>query len=112
MPAATPDFHKNLRSDLRIENNLYFCSCKQQTQLQKIMETVTITFSPNIPFAARIDAFLKTVPPGVKVSKSVKPRRKRRSNYQITLDTIREAREGKNLNHYASAEELFEKLGI
>ncbi|MBR7022863.1 MAG: hypothetical protein IKI09_05255 [Bacteroidales bacterium] len=76
------------------------------------METVTLTFNPDIPFAANIDAFLKTVPSEVKVSKSMKPKRKRRSNYQITLDTIKEAREGKNVTHYASVEELFEKLGI
>ena len=76
------------------------------------METVTLTFNPDIPFAANIDAFLKTVPSEVKVSKSMKPERKRRSNYQITLDTIKEAREGKNVTHYASVEELFEKLGI
>ena len=76
------------------------------------METITLTFNPNIPFAANINAFIDTLPPTVKVSKSVKPKRKRRSNYQITLDTIREAREGKNLNHYNSVEELFEKLGI
>ena len=76
------------------------------------METVTLTFNPDIPFAANIDAFLKTVPSEVKVSKSMKPKRKRRSNYQITLHTIKEAREGKNVTHYASVEELFEKLGI
>ena len=76
------------------------------------METVTLTFNPDIPFAANIDAFLLTVPAEVKVEKSVKPKRKRRSNYQITLDTIKEARGGKNLNHYSSVEELFEKLGI
>lgn len=76
------------------------------------METVTLTFNPDIPFAANIDAFLKTVPSEVKVSKSMKPKRKRRSNFQITLDTIKEAREGKNVTHYASVEELFEKLGI
>ena len=76
------------------------------------METVTLTFNPDIPFVANIDAFLKTVPSEVKVSKSMKPKRKRRSNYQITLDTIKEAREGKNVTHYASVEELFEKLGI
>ena len=76
------------------------------------METVTLTFNPDIPFAANIDAFLKTVPSEVKVSKSMKPKRKRRSNYQITLDTIKEAREGKNVTHYASVEELFEKLGV
>ena len=76
------------------------------------METVTLTFNPDIPFAANIDAFLKTVPSEVKVSKSMKPTRTRRSNCQITLDTIKEAREGKNVTHYASVEELFEKLGI
>lgn len=77
------------------------------------METVTLTFDPSSPFAVRFSAFLETVPPDVKVSHSEKPRkRKRRSNYQITLDTIREAREGKNLTRYASVDELFEKLGI
>ena len=74
------------------------------------METVTFTFNPNSPFAASIEAFLKTVPQDVKVSKSVKPRRKRRSNYQITLDTIREAREGKNLTRYNSFEAFMEKM--
>lgn len=74
------------------------------------METITITFTPGIPFAAKIEALLKTAPEGVKVSKSVKPKRKRRSNYQITLDTIREAREGKNVNHYSSFEEFCEKM--
>lgn len=81
------------------------------------METVTITFAQDSPFAACMEAFLKTVPADVKVSKRTKPasmpaRRRRRSNAQITIDTIREAREGKNLNHYASVDELFEKLGI
>ena len=76
------------------------------------METITLTFNPNTPYAAKINAFIDNLPKAVKVSKTVKPRRKRRSNYQITLDTIREAREGKNLNPYNSVEELFEKLGI
>ena len=76
------------------------------------METVTLTFDSKSPFAANLNAFLKTVPADVKISKSMKPKRKRRSNYQITLDTIKEAREGKNVTHYASVEELFEKLGI
>ena len=76
------------------------------------METVTFTFDSNSPFAANLNAFLKTVPSDVKVCKSIKPKRKRRSNYQITIDTIKEAREGKNVTRYASVEELFEKLGI
>lgn len=74
------------------------------------METVTLTFNPNIPFAANIDAFLKTVPSEVKVSKSMKPKRKRRSNYQITLDTIKEAREGKNVTYYKDFEDFKEKM--
>lgn len=74
------------------------------------METVTLTFNPNIPFAANIDAFLKTVPSDVKVSKSMKPKRKRRSNYQITLDTIKEAREGKNVTYYKDFEDFMEKM--
>ena len=76
------------------------------------METVTLTFDSKSPFAANLNAFLKTVPSDVKISKSIKPKRKRRTNYQITLDTINEAREEKNVTHYASVEELFEKLGI
>ena len=76
------------------------------------METVTLTFDSKSPFAADLNAFLKTVPADVKVSKSIKPKRKRRSNYQITLDTVTEAREGKNVTHYSSVEELFETLGI
>ncbi len=74
------------------------------------METVTLTFNPDIPFAANIDAFLKTVPSEVKVSKSIKPKRKRRSNYQITLDTIKEAREGKNVTYYKDFEDFKEKM--
>ena len=76
------------------------------------METITLTFNPNTPIGANINAFVAELPKAVKVSKTVKPARKRRSNYQITLDTIHEAREGKNLNHYDSVDELFEKLGI
>ncbi len=36
------------------------------------METITLTFSTSNPFAANIDAFLKTVPSSVKVSKRMK----------------------------------------
>lgn len=77
------------------------------------METVTITFNSGSPFAANLAAFLKQAPADVSVTHTpAKAKRKRRSNYQITLDTIKEAREGKNVTHYASVEELFEKLGI
>lgn len=88
---------------------MYFCNANTNGNTND-METITLTFNPNIPFAANINAFIDTLPPTVKVSKSVKPKRKRRSNYQITLDTIREAREGKNVNHYSSFEEFCEKM--
>lgn len=87
---------------------VYLCRLKKKIK----METVTLTFNSNSPFAANLNAFLKTVPSDVIVSKSLKTKRKRRSNYQITLDTIKEAREGKNVTHYASVDELFETLGI
>lgn len=83
-----------------------------RNERKKQMETITLTFNPNTPIGANINAFVADLPKAVKVSKTVKPARKRRSNYQITLDTIREAREGKKLNHYDSVDELFEKLGI
>lgn len=52
------------------------------------METITLTFNPNSPFAANVEAFLKTVPRGVKVSKSVKPARKRRTEKERILANI------------------------
>lgn len=77
------------------------------------METVTITFNSGSPFAAHLAAFLSEAPSDVAVTRRPAPaKRKRRSNYQITLDTIKEAREGKNVTQYASVDELFEKLGI
>ena len=94
----------------------YLCGAKEKKRKKK-METITLTFNPNMPYAASIEAFLKTLPEDVKVSKDfgrreARPSRKRRSNYQITVDTVHEAREGKNVNRYNSADELFEKLGI
>lgn len=77
------------------------------------METVTITFNSGSPFAANLATLLSQAPSDVSVTrKPATVKRKRRSNYQITLDTIKEAREGKNVTHYTSVEELFEKLGI
>lgn len=74
------------------------------------METITLTFNPNIPFAANINAFIETLPPTVKVSKNLKAKRHRRSNYQITLDTIREAREGKNVTRYKDFDDFKRKM--
>ena len=52
------------------------------------METVTLTFSPDSPFAASVEAFLKTVPQDVKVSKSMKPAHKRRTQKERVLANI------------------------
>lgn len=52
------------------------------------METITLTFNPNSPFAASVEAFLKTVPHGVKVSKEMKPARKRRTRKERILASI------------------------
>ena len=52
------------------------------------METITLTFNPDSPFAASVEAFLKTVPEGVKVSKSIKPLRKRKTEKERFLDSL------------------------
>lgn len=57
-----------------------------------------MTFNPNSPFAANVEAFLKTVPQDVKVSKIVKPARKRITKKERFLDELKEAgREAKQL---------------
>ena len=62
------------------------------------METITLTFNSNSPFAANLEAFLKTIPQDVKVSKSVKPARKRITKKERFLDELKEAgREAKQL---------------
>lgn len=76
------------------------------------METVTLTFNSNSPFAVRLAALLKSAPDDVSVTrKPATSKRKRKSNYEITLEALKEVREGKG-NQYDSADELFEKLGI
>lgn len=76
------------------------------------METITLTFNPNSPFAASVEAFLKTVPQGVKVSKEVKPARKRRTRKERFLASItkaaRQAEELASKPHksYNTSEEL------
>lgn len=63
-----------------------FAARNRQTHFP--METVTLTFNPASPFAASMEAFLKTVPRGVKVSKSVKPVRKRKTEKECILANI------------------------
>ena len=75
------------------------------------METITLTFNPAMPYAASIAAFVKTLPQGVKVSKGVKPLRKRRSNRQVTLDALNEVRSGGG-RHYDSLEEFYKEMGL
>ena len=56
-----------------------------------VMETVTLTFNPDSPFAASVESFLKTVPQGVKVTKSVKPARKRMTKKERFLAELKKA---------------------
>lgn len=75
------------------------------------METVTITFNSSSPFAANLAAFLSQAPADVAVTHGpATAKRKRKSNYEITLETIKEAREGKNVTHYTSFEEFKQKM--
>ena len=55
------------------------------------METITLTFNPAMPYAASIEAFVKSLPQGVKVSKEVKPRRKTKTKKERFLANLAKA---------------------
>ena len=79
------------------------------------METVTLTFSPSSPFAACMEAFLKTVPADVKVSKRTKPARKQLTKKERLLVEIakgaEEARRMASKPHKTyTAEEIAEAI--
>lgn len=80
------------------------------------METVTITFSPNSPFAANVEAFLKTVPRDVKVSKSMKPVRRRLTKKERFLSRlVKAAKQAEELaskphESYSTSEELIASI--
>lgn len=73
------------------------------------METITLRFSPNNPFAASLEALLQNAK-GVSVMERriVKPSRARKGTL---AKAIEEEKEGK-VTTYANVEELFEDLGI
>lgn len=73
------------------------------------METITLRFSPNNPFAASLEALLQNAK-GVSVMERriVKPSRGRKGTL---AKAIEEEKEGK-VTTYANVEELFEDLGI
>lgn len=88
-----------------------------QRELQKTdtMETITLTFSTNSPFAASMEAFLKTVPADVKVSKRTKPARKRLTKKERFLAKLTKAGQqalemSKKPHKSYTAEELMESL--
>ncbi|MBQ6771292.1 MAG: hypothetical protein IJP44_10000 [Bacteroidales bacterium] len=80
------------------------------------METITITFNPNSPFATSVEAFLKTVPHGVKVSKEMKPARKRRTRKERFLASLTKAAKqaeelaSKPHKSYSTSEELIASI--
>lgn len=55
------------------------------------METITLTFNPNTPIGANINAFVADLPKAVKVSKTVKPARKCRSKKELFLASLTKA---------------------
>ena len=57
------------------------------------METITLTFNPNSPLGVHINAFVDDLPDAVKVSKSVRPARKRRTEKERFLDELAKAAE-------------------
>ena len=73
------------------------------------METITLRFSPNNPFAASLEALLQNAK-GVRVMEKriVQPSHPRKGTL---AKAIEEEKEGK-VTTYANVEELFEDLGI
>lgn len=73
------------------------------------METITLRFSPDNPFAASLDALLREAK-GVSVMERriVKPSSGRKGTL---AKAIEEEKEGK-VTAYSNVEELFEELGI
>lgn len=73
------------------------------------METITLRFSPDNPFAASLETLLRNSE-GVDVMEKriTKPTRSRKGTL---AKAIEEEKEGKVIT-YANVEELFEELGI
>ena len=76
------------------------------------METITLQYNPNSTFASALAALLRDAKDVNVMEKRITPKRHRKTNYEKTLEAIRDANEDKNLTSYASVDELFEKLGI
>ena len=76
------------------------------------METITLQYNPNSTFASALAALLRDAKDVSVMEKHFTPKRHRKTNYETTLEAIRDANEDKNLTSYASVDELFEKLGI
>lgn len=75
------------------------------------METITLQYKPDSAFAAALASLLHDAK-DVSVLEKHGPKKHRITNYEKTLEAIRDANEGRNLTSYANVDELFEKLGI
>ena len=73
---------------------------KLKTQAEAVLEKLGLNASEAIRLFYKQVALRKGLPFDVKIPNAE------------TRKAIRDAREGKNLNRYASADELYEKLGI
>lgn len=85
--------------------NVYICAIKQNVE----METITLRFSTDNPFAASLAALLRESKGVDVMEKHVsKPSRSRKGTL---AKAIEEEKEGK-VTTYANVDELFEELGI
>lgn len=86
-----------------IKDFAYFCGVKQA-----IMETITLRYEAGGAFANALAAFLANNE-GFVMEKKTTAKRKRKTNYEITLEALKEAREGK-VTHYKDFEDFKKKI--
>ena len=73
------------------------------------METITLRYEAGSSFANALAAFLANNSGFNIMEKKTRTKRKRKSNYEITLEALKEAREGK-VTHYKDFEDFKQKI--
>ena len=104
-------FHTfNARIALSLRKNDYLCNRIFNLNTYLVMITTAIPAKPLDSFTLELPkgdtAFLKTI--ARKMGWTVKSNRRKMSAYERSLDDERNGR----VNHYASSEEFFKKMGI
>jgi hypothetical protein len=73
------------------------------------METITLRYEAGSAFANALAAFLASNEGFNVMEKKTEAKRKRKTNYEITLEALKEAREGK-VTHYKDFEDFKNKI--